>query len=151
MKLAEIAAKDIGLQESPRGSNKGKDLEKFFRATDLDGDGWPWCAGAVSCWVQAWIKANGSKLKAPRIAGVVFFRGWAEKNGLFISTKPRAEAIVVFRFSHVGIVERVRPDGSVETIEGNTNDEGSREGFKVCRRVRPPRECAFFIYLPPVS
>ena len=27
-------------------------------------------------------------------------------------------------------------DGTFATIEGNTNDEGSREGYEVCRRVR---------------
>jgi len=26
--------------------------------------------------------------------------------------------------------------GTIQTIEGNTNDEGSREGYEVCRRTR---------------
>ncbi len=33
------------------------------------------------------------------------------------------------------IVERVE-DKFIYTIEGNTNDTGSREGYEVCRRVR---------------
>jgi hypothetical protein len=38
-------------------------------------------------------------------------------------------------WTHTGIVMRV--DGKmVHTIEGNTNDEGSREGFEVCQRIR---------------
>jgi hypothetical protein len=36
---------------------------------------------------------------------------------------------------HTGFVERI--DGlSIHTIEGNTNDTGSREGYEVCRRIR---------------
>lgn len=38
-------------------------------------------------------------------------------------------------WTHTGIV--VKRDGDwIETIEGNTNDEGSREGYEVCARTR---------------
>jgi hypothetical protein len=148
--LSSIAAKDIGLCESPRGTNKGPALKKFFRATDLDGDGWPWCAAAVSYWVQQWIKVNGSKIKPPRIAGVVFFRDWAKKNGLKISATPTPNSIVVFTFSHIGVVESTQ-GGSITTIEGNTNDGGSREGYAVFRKKRPLSECRLFIQLPAVG
>lgn len=36
---------------------------------------------------------------------------------------------------HTGIIERVGGDW-IHTLEGNTNDEGSREGYEVCRRMR---------------
>lgn len=36
---------------------------------------------------------------------------------------------------HCGIVTAVGPD-YFETIEGNTNTDGSREGTEVCKRVR---------------
>ena len=36
---------------------------------------------------------------------------------------------------HTGIITGVEGDW-LHTIEGNTNDEGSREGFEVCRRMR---------------
>jgi hypothetical protein len=42
----------------------------------------------------------------------------------------------VNRISHVGIVESVRPDGSIVTIEGNTDERGGRTGGKVMRKVR---------------
>jgi hypothetical protein len=38
-------------------------------------------------------------------------------------------------WQHVGIVTSAEKD-AFHTIEGNTNDEGSREGFEVCERVR---------------
>jgi hypothetical protein len=36
---------------------------------------------------------------------------------------------------HTGIVTGAAAD-TFETIEGNTNDAGDREGYEVCRRVR---------------
>ena len=38
-------------------------------------------------------------------------------------------------WTHVGIVLQATPE-SFSTIEGNTNDEGSREGYEVCARTR---------------
>lgn len=150
MKLAQIAARDLGLGEQPKGSNKGPQIEKFLRATDLDGDGWPWCAAAVSYWVQQWAKLNGWKGRVPRLAAVAQFPVWAAKNGVKCSTKPSVNDIVVFKFSHIGVVAAVGPDW-IETIEGNTNDEGSREGFEVARRRRALDQCRLFISLPPVA
>jgi hypothetical protein len=38
-------------------------------------------------------------------------------------------------WTHIGIVESLEGEAML-TIEGNTNDQGSREGFEVCRRRR---------------
>lgn len=38
-------------------------------------------------------------------------------------------------WTHTGLIIEV-DDGFFHTIEGNTNDEGSREGFEVCQRIR---------------
>ena len=38
-------------------------------------------------------------------------------------------------WSHTGIVLQAQADVFL-TIEGNTNDDGSREGYEVCQRVR---------------
>jgi hypothetical protein len=45
-------------------------------------------------------------------------------------------------YQHVGLVVEVG-SGWVGTNEGNTNDEGSREGYEVCRRVRGTGALAF--------
>ena len=54
--------------------------------------------------------------------------------------KPKPGAVVFFdfigRISHVGIVESVRSDGAIVTLEGNTDDAGGRTGGKVMRHVR---------------
>jgi hypothetical protein len=38
-------------------------------------------------------------------------------------------------WTHTGIVVNAQRD-TFETIEGNTNDAGDREGYEVCRRIR---------------
>ncbi|MFA6240190.1 MAG: CHAP domain-containing protein, partial [Candidatus Hydrogenedentales bacterium] len=38
-------------------------------------------------------------------------------------------------WQHAGIVTSVNGD-TFETVEGNTNDDGVREGYEVCERTR---------------
>jgi hypothetical protein len=48
------------------------------------------------------------------------------------------------RYSHTGFVRAVVGQ-TFTTIEGNSNDEGSREGYEVCSNVRPltPKKYVF--------
>ena len=41
-----------------------------------------------------------------------------------------------YGYTHVGLVEAMHADGTMTTIEGNTNDDGSANGYEVARRVR---------------
>ena len=47
-------------------------------------------------------------------------------------------------WAHIGLVEAVQGD-TMLTIEGNTNDSGSAEGFEVCRRTRGIADKDFLI------
>lgn len=48
------------------------------------------------------------------------------------------------RVAHVGIViDDAQADGTFVTIEGNTSDDGSRNGFEVARRIRTVDACDF--------
>ena len=38
-------------------------------------------------------------------------------------------------WTHTGLITRAAAE-AFQTIEGNTNDEGSREGYEVCARTR---------------
>jgi hypothetical protein len=49
---------------------------------------------------------------------------------VFLSRRTRRD------WTHTGLVTRVDAKDVFSTIEGNTNDEGSREGYEVCARVR---------------
>lgn len=72
----------------------------------------------------------------------------AKKNGSFLSeralladkTKLRSGSIFLSRefpghWTHSGIVIEI-DDEIILTIEGNTNDEGSADGYEVCQRIR---------------
>ena len=48
-----------------------------------------------------------------------------------------------YGYLHVGIVEQAHSDGTMTTIEGNTNHDGSANGYEVCRRVRRIETCDF--------
>lgn len=112
-----------------------------------DGPAWPWCAG-FSCFIlkqaadtldvampipssfdvdalASSAKANDRFIEGSKAQN----RSRVKPGSLFLSQKPEGD------WSHVGIV--VSPSGATFiSIEGNTNDEGSFEGFEVCTRTR---------------
>lgn len=66
------------------------------------------------------------------------------KGDLFLIMKHARDAV------HVGIIEQINDNGTFVTIEGNTNDEGSREGFEVCRRIRNYQKQNIDVVLLPI-
>lgn len=151
--LADIAEHYAGIEESPRGSNCGKVVDWFKAATTLNPhEDWPWCAAFVSRMVQEFDRLNPNTLGCmpPRCASAYGFEDWGEAHRCEVFSNPataRRGDIVTFRISHIGIVSGI--DGThVRTIEGNTNDDGSREGYEVARRTRDFSFCRRFIRMP---
>jgi len=134
-----LATTDIGVVESPPNSNR----TKFGRWYGLDGQ--PYCAMAVSYWFHMAglpLPASTSKGFAYTPSGAVWFQQRSRW-----TTKPARGHVVFFdfpgdgvnRISHVGLVEAVRADGSIVTIEANTspgNGGSQRDGGGVYRRIR---------------
>ena len=151
--LVGIAASQVGVGESPRGSNCGEALKKFFASDDYKpagkDEGYAWCASFV-CWcVQQWL-ALGAKsrfrIEAPRTARAFGFIDWARTQravqfitGHELTTnryRPAPGDIVVFDFSHVALCSKSAPKGYVTTIDGNTDPAGGREGYEVAIKTR---------------
>ena len=135
--LLAQCAEDKDTQESPRGSNRGKRVEQMLRYTGLDG-GYPWCAGAVAAWG---IEALGKSWPAPRTADCDAILSWARRKNVLWKTDPLpGDIFLVLKSStdaiHTGVVVKALANGRVQTWEGNTNDDGSREGYRVCNRTR---------------
>lgn len=158
--LADIAAAYIGATES--GNNRmGTDprMREIFEADNhAPGkvtDGYAWCCALVSLCVQKLLAQSPMfpSVHAPRISGVSQFRTeWAPRQNCLIATPggsfvPHKGDIVVYTFSHIGIVE-VGGTGVIHTIEGNTNEEGSREGTTCRRKERAQAQVRCFIRLP---
>jgi hypothetical protein len=149
-KVLEIAAGEIGVREDPPASNRGKRVQEYQASAGVD-PGEPWCAAFVYwCFANAASAlgvANPMKTKGCRTGSVVELWDQANANGVKIVTHDAALADpsrvlpgMVFIITmngghgHTGLVSKVIGN-SLETIEGNTNDDGSREGIGVFRRT----------------
>jgi hypothetical protein len=143
----EVAKTQLGKQEIPKGSNGGPDVEKYLKSVGL-GVGYSWCMAFVYwCTKEA---ADAAKVINPLVRTGGVMRQWNENTKLRAAT-PRAGDIFIMDFGkglgHTGFVERVEGT-TLYTIEGNTNDDGSREGYEVCRRTRQLKQIKGFLRLP---
>jgi hypothetical protein len=148
--VIEIARTQIGIMEQPPGSNRGPEVDKYITCCGLDPAGrFAWCATFVYwCFDQAAQKLNrrnpavktGGVLahwnKAAHASGATRFTNLKAKNNPSL-IKPGHIFVMDYGrgIGHTGLVEQVQ-GGKLVTIEGNTNDGGSREGVGVFRRAQ---------------
>jgi CHAP domain len=141
----KIAQSQIGVQEIPKGSNAGTDVEKYLKSVGLS-KGYSWCMAFVYwCAMEASIQTQ-TKNKLKKTAGVL--AQWNGRPELQVSIPAPGDLFIIDAgkgLGHTGFVEKLLPKGKMQTIEGNTNTDGSREGFKVCRRTRMLYECKGFL------
>lgn len=135
-KALEIAISQIGVEEAPGHKNTGKQVEKYLAAVGL-GPGYSWCMAFMYwCHLQA-AEAMGRKVLMFKTGGVL--EQWRQRKNTHRALIPQPGDIFIMDYGkgtgHTGIVEKVE-DEVVHTIEGNTNDDGSRDGYEVCRRTR---------------
>lgn len=140
-KILTVARKELGVKESPPNSNRVK-YNDWYYGRPVSGASYPWCMAFVQ-WVCA---AAGSPIPL-KTASCNALVSWAKRRGKFAAAGFRPGDVVFFRFDgrhivHTGIVERVRADGSLVTIEGNTAVGNDANGGAVLRRVRPARFAA---------
>lgn len=130
------------------GSNRGPEVDEYVRRVGLSPAGaHPWCAAFVYwCFSEA-ATAAGSRNPLVKTAGVLDHwrkasdRGIPRVTGAAATSSPdlvQPGFIFIMDFGggvgHTGLVEKVM-NGHLVTIEGNTNDGGSREGIGVFRRT----------------
>ncbi len=149
--LLDIAGEQVGVREQPLGSNRGPEVDAYIRAVGLDPsqDSYPWCMCFVYwCHKQATEQLNAPN-RVPKSGSVHGAWGQShDKPGVTLVTASAAQrnpalvkpGMVFFidtghSHGHVGIVAD-NVNGLLETIEGNTNDNGGREGVGVFRRTR---------------
>ena len=127
----------------------------YQESTNLDGQGWPWCAAFVDWCIEQYLKeAPNTALKRPQTASAYGLLDWGRSNGCRVFTPNdkllQAEPgdIVVYTFSHCGIVSKSPDGGFFRAIEGNTNADGGRDGYEVAERLRGSGFVMSFIRLP---
>jgi hypothetical protein len=145
-KLVQLARAEIGTAEV-NGTNCGPRVNEYKAATNLPPDEpWPWCAAFI-CWLvrealKATATAETGAFRRPVTAGAWDFINWSlrQDNTTLTKRDPGTDIlpgdIVVFKFSHIGLAVTAPADGTVQTIEGNTDGAGSREGGAVLQKRR---------------
>lgn len=132
----KIAISQIGQDEKPHGSNWGEPVKSYLKSVGINFPA-SWCMAFVYwCYQMAATKLN-VKNNAIKTGGVLF--AWNNSSDAIKSFAPKIGSVFIMEFGHglghTGIVENY-DDNFIYTVEGNTNDTGSREGIEVCRRKR---------------
>ena len=134
-KTLEIATAQIGVEEMPRNSNAGPEVEIYLKSVGL-GKGYAWCMAFIYwCTHRASLHLN-EKNPLKKTGGVL---DQFNSRPLLVKKAPQPGDVFIMDFNngtgHAGFVEKIA-GSTVYTIEGNTNDSGGREGYKVARRKR---------------
>lgn len=132
--IIETYTSQIGIRELS-GNNDGSDVEMYLRSTGL-GKGHAWCAAFVNwvyvrneikgphsaAWSPSWFPEGKVVANEHGLRGDVF--------GIYFKSKKR--------IAHVGFLDEDfnNEKSTVLTVEGNTNEAGSREGDGVYRKRR---------------
>lgn len=145
----KIAQSQNGVQEVPKNSNAGPAVESYLKSVGL-GKGYAWCMAFVYWSVKK--AATELKTNSPLIKTAGVLRQWNEIDPKMKFAGPKPGDIFIMDFGkgqgHTGFVVEVYANGTMKTIEGNTNDEGSREGYEVAYRVRKNSAMKGFIRIP---
>jgi hypothetical protein len=165
-RLVEIALSQVGVKEVG-GNNKGAKIREYQSATTLKPAPWPWCAAFTSWVIREWLKdpevIKWLNLKLltpekwrPKTAAAFGYIEWAKSRPattkiLTSKAKPKVGDIVVFDFSHIGIITEVG-EKSFKAVEGNTNGKGTRDstsGDGVWLKTRTPSLVRNYIRINP--
>ena len=119
---------EVGVTEQPPGSNDSPRIAQYRQATAGSGVG-PWCAYFTS-WAarEAGVPLGDAGQGFGRVDDVW---AWAERSGKAIpaaGAPPQPGDLIVWD-EHIGVVESVGADGTVNTIEGNSSDSVARRSY----------------------
>lgn len=151
-RVLSVARSQLGRSEEPRGSNWGTAVQGYLASVGITFPA-AWCMAFTYWCVDKACREAGVKNPLHRTGGVM--AQWNALRGTqHRVNRPKRGDLFIMSFGrglgHTGFVERVEGDRII-TIEGNSNDEGSREGHEVCRKPggRAISSCIGFIRLEP--
>ena len=126
--MVQIAQAEVGQAEQPPGSNNSARIaqvrsavqgrRRASRGVPTSHRGWrnkPASRSATKDRASATSETSGTGRRAPAVRS---------SNGPGVVPSPGN--LIIFGDHHVGIVEKVLPNGSIQTIEGNYSDQVSR-------------------------
>lgn len=134
------------------GPNRGPWVRLYTGGNE--GDNWAWCAGFVSFILKQASDLMGTPMPIAGSVGCDQLASQAKAKNLFIAEQDghetlRPGSLFLVRktptdWTHTGLVVEIQPE-FFRTIEGNTNDDGVREGYEVCTLTRSYRDKDFVV------
>jgi hypothetical protein len=127
--ILNAVSNEVGVAEQPPGSNDSPRIAQYRQATAGSGVG-PWCAYFTS-WAarEAGVPLGDNGQGFGRVDDVY---AWAQKSGKAIPNTPGVQPqpgdLIVWD-EHIGVVESVGTDGTINTIEGNSSDQVSKRSY----------------------
>ncbi len=139
-----VAISQLGVMEVPHASNRGPEVDQYLASAGLP-PGLFWCAAFVHwCFDKAAIEIGKTN---PLVKTGHVMTHWNKTTGKKIITVEAIDKPSLIKPGHIfilntggsnghtGIVEKVE-GGFIHTIEGNSNNQGSRNGIGVFRLQR---------------
>ncbi len=123
-KVIQIAQTQIGTKEN--GTNNVKYNTEYY-GHSVHSEAYPWCCVFV-WWVFKQAGLSNLFYGGGKTAACATLMSWFKSKGQFHTSNPQPGDVVFFDFTgsgvshHVGIVESVKSNGTVITIEGNTSN-----------------------------
>lgn len=150
----EVAREFYGLEEAEGHRNLGPGVEWMQKAAKIP-PGSPWCAAFLNAAAEVACAIHDvrSPLEEVPLQGYVqSYHEHAEERGWLVGPEEvtRGDLFMIWsrskvRYAHIGLVTGPPYDGwEYATIEGNTNEGGSPEGYMVTSRIRPVNELVAF-------
>ena len=150
-----ITGTQVGQMEEPVGANRGPMVDVYLRSVGINpaagsANQRAWCAAFVFWGFESASESLGGPNPLPRTAGCLDHWNRAEGIG-GVARISRAQAysdpalikpglVFILDFGqglgHTGVVEALLPGGRLATVEGNTNEDMSRNGVGVFRLDR---------------
>jgi len=124
--MVNAVRNEVGQAEQPPGSNDSPRIAQYRQATVGSGVA-PWCAYFVSWAAREAGVPIGAQGEGHGSVDALY--SWAQQAGKAIpagpGVTPQPGDLIVWD-EHIGIVESVGADGSLQTIEGNSSDQVAR-------------------------
>lgn len=143
----DICKHQVGVKEVP--DNAGPAIAEFLGTVGL-GTGYSWCMAFMYWSFQRAAKELGVNNPLVKTGGCM--DQWNSIDEKYhVKGAPQPGDIFILNLGgghgHTGIVSQVNEDGTVDTVEGNTNDDGSANGDGVYNRQRKISKIFGFIRL----
>lgn len=139
-KTLDIALSQEGVREQG-GDNRGPQVEAYLKSVGL-GPGYPWCAAFIYWCVQQAAQQLNVSNPFLRSASTGAMKAWAIDHDILHNQPQEGDAFLrgnivngVFTPIHTGLITAVN-GADFDTVEGNTNIDGSANGIGVFRRTR---------------